>query len=79
MRHGVTSVGCCWTLMLVMFGIGVGELVWMVALTLVMASESAISDERRSRHIRQAIGIALLLLAALWLAHPAWLVPTVAS
>ncbi|HEU4784378.1 MAG TPA: DUF2182 domain-containing protein [Ktedonobacterales bacterium] len=78
-RHGVTSVGCCWALMLVMFGIGVGDLVWMVALTVVMASESAIPDERRSRNIRQVIGIALLLLAALWLAHPAWLVPATAS
>jgi predicted metal-binding membrane protein len=79
MRHGVTSVGCCWAMMLMMFGIGVGELGWMVALTLIMASESAIPDERRSRHIRQAIGLALLLLAALWLAHPAWLVPATAS
>lgn len=79
MRHGVTSVGCCWALMLVMFGIGVGDLVWMAALTIVMAIESAIPDERRSRNIRQVIGIALLMLAALWLAHPAWLVPATAS
>jgi predicted metal-binding membrane protein len=79
MRHGVISVGCCWALMLVMFGIGVGDLGWMVALTVVMASESAISDERRSRHIRQVIGVILLLLAALWLTHPIWLVPTTAS
>lgn len=79
MRHGVTSVGCCWALMLVMFGIGVGDLGWMVALTVVMTSESAISDDRRSRHIRQVIGVMLLLLAALWLAHPTWLVPTTAS
>jgi len=78
-RHGVTSVGCCWALMLVMFGIGVGELGWMVALTVVMASESAIPGERRSRRIRQAIGVVLLLLAALWLAHPVWLVPAAAG
>ena len=79
MRHGVTSVGCCWALMLVMFGIGVGGLSWMVALTAVMTGESAISDDRRSRHIRQVIGVMLLLLAALWLAHPTWLVPTTTS
>lgn len=79
MRHGVISVGCCWALMLVMFGIGVGDLGWMVALTLIMASESAILDERRSRYVRHTIGVVLLLLAALWLAHPAWLVPTAAS
>ncbi len=79
MRHGVTSVGCCWALMLVMFGIGVGDLGWMVALTVIMASESSTADKRRSRYVRQVIGIALLLLAALWLAHPAWFVPAAAS
>ena len=79
LRHGVTSVGCCWALMLVMFGIGVDDLGWMVALTVVMTSESAISNDQRSRHIRQGIGVMLLLLAALWLAHPTWLVPTTAS
>jgi predicted metal-binding membrane protein len=79
MRHGVTSVGCCWALMLVMFGIGVGDLGWIVALTVTMACESAMLHARRSRRIRNVIGIALLLLAALWLAHPSWLVPAAAS
>ena len=78
-RHGATSVGCCWALMLVMFGIGVGNLGWMVALTIMMASESILPDVRHSRRIRQAIGIVLLLLAALWLAHPAWLVAAAAT
>ena len=78
-RHGATSVGCCWALMLVMFGIGVGNLGWMVALTVMMASESAVPNARRSRHISLAIGVVLLLLAGLWLAHPAWLVPATAS
>ena len=64
--------------MLVMFGIGVGNLGWMVALTVMMASESVLPTVRHSRRIRQAIGIVLLLLAALWLAHPAWLVPATA-
>ncbi|HEY7342357.1 MAG TPA: DUF2182 domain-containing protein [Ktedonobacterales bacterium] len=77
--HGVISVGCCWALMLVMFGIGVGNLGWMGALTVMMASEAALPDVRHSRHIRLAIGVVLLLLAGLWLAHPAWLVPASAS
>ncbi len=65
--------------MLVMFGIGVGNLGWMVALSIMMASESALPDVRHSRRIRHAIGIVLLLLAALWLAHPAWLVAAAAT
>jgi len=61
-----------------MFGIGVGNLGWMVALTVMMASESVLPNVRHSRRIRQAIGIVLLVLAALLLAHPAWLVPATA-
>ncbi len=78
-RDGVASVGCCWALMLVMFGIGVGELGWMVALTATMAGEIAVPGGARSRLICQAVGVVLLLLAGLWLAHPAWLGPVAAS
>src|SRR5438105_5622574 len=37
--HGLFCVGCCWSLMLLMFGIGVGSLGWMLALGAVMAVE----------------------------------------
>jgi predicted metal-binding membrane protein len=78
-RYGAISVGCCWALMLVMFGIGMGNLGWMVALTVMMTSESAVPNVRHSRNIRLAVGVVLLLLAGLWLAHPVWLVPVAAS
>jgi hypothetical protein len=32
-RHGVFCVGCCWALMLVMFAVGVANLIWMALLT----------------------------------------------
>lgn len=38
-RHGWFCLGCCWALMLLMFGVGVGSLVWMTALTGVMVIE----------------------------------------
>ena len=38
-RHGLNCLGCCWALMLVMFGTGVGCLLWMAALTGVMVAE----------------------------------------
>lgn len=69
-RHGLSSVGCCWGLMLIMFGIGVGGLGWMAALTGAMVIEETLP---RYTWTRLALGVALLLLAALWLAHPAWL------
>ncbi|HEY7832034.1 MAG TPA: DUF2182 domain-containing protein [Ktedonobacterales bacterium] len=76
LRHGAFCLGCCWALMLVMFGIGVGGLAWMAALAGVMTIEKALPWGHR---LSPVIGIALLLLALLWLAHPAGLVPSVAS
>jgi predicted metal-binding membrane protein len=69
-RHGLFCLGCCWALMLIMFGIGVGSLAWMAGLTGMMVIEKALPGGRR---IAPFIGVACLLLAALWLLHPAWL------
>ena len=74
LRHGMFCLGCCWALMLVMFGLGVGSLVSMAALTGVMVVEKTFPGGRR---LSPVIGIALLLLAVLWLAHPAWLLSSV--
>jgi predicted metal-binding membrane protein len=38
-RHGLSCLGCCWALMLLMFATGVGSLGWMLALTAVMVGE----------------------------------------
>jgi len=38
-HHGLFCVGCCWSLMLVMFAVGVGNLGWMLALAVVMGVE----------------------------------------
>jgi predicted metal-binding membrane protein len=70
LRHGAFCLGCCWALMLVMFGLGVGSLVWMAALTGVMAAEKALPGGQRLTPI---IGVVLFGLSALWLAHPTWL------
>ena len=71
-RYGTVSIGCCWGLMLIMFGIGVGGLGWMAALTGAMVIEATFP---RGRQTRLALGVVLLLLAGLWLLHPGWLVP----
>jgi predicted metal-binding membrane protein len=39
LRHGLYCVGCCWSLMTVMFALGVGNLGWMLLLGSVMAVE----------------------------------------
>ena len=39
LHHGIFCVGCCWALMLLMFGVGVGNVGWMLVLGSVMAME----------------------------------------
>jgi predicted metal-binding membrane protein len=41
--HGAFCIGCCWSLMLLMFAVGVGNIAWMLALGAVMAVEKNIS------------------------------------
>ena len=70
LRHGAFCLGCCWALMLVMFGLGVGSLLSMALLTGVMVFEKTYPGGQR---LSPVIGFVLLGLAVLWLAHPAWL------
>jgi predicted metal-binding membrane protein len=70
LRHGGYCLGCCWALMLVMFGVGVGNLAGMAVLTGVMVIEKAVPGGKR---LSPLVGIALLLLGIVWLAHPLWL------
>jgi predicted metal-binding membrane protein len=39
MHHGLFCIGCCWALMLLMFVVGAGSIVWMMVLGAVMAVE----------------------------------------
>jgi len=45
--HGLFCIGCCWTLMLLMFAVGVGSLGWMLVLGAVMAIEKNLPWGRR--------------------------------
>jgi predicted metal-binding membrane protein len=74
LRHGAFCLGCCWALMLVMFGVGVGSLIWMAALAGVMVVEKTSPGGQRLSPI---IGVVLVLLATLWLVHPTWLLRSV--
>jgi predicted metal-binding membrane protein len=57
MHHGLFCVGCCWTLMLLMFPIGSGNVGWMLALGAVMAIEKNLPSGRR---LGPPIGVLLL-------------------
>src|SRR5690606_29214040 len=68
-RHGLFCLGCCWALMLVMFAVGVGSLVWMVGLTAVMVAEKT---TRWGRRLAPVVGVALIALGLLAILRPTW-------
>jgi predicted metal-binding membrane protein len=58
---GLYCLGCCWSLMLVMFAAGAGSIPLMLALGTAMAVEKNVSWGTR---VRAPLGIALLACAA---------------
>ena len=56
-HHGIFCIGCCWSLMLLMFAVGVGNLGWMLALGTVMAVEKNMPWGRR---LSAPLGVVLL-------------------
>jgi predicted metal-binding membrane protein len=68
-HHGMFCVGCCWALMLLMFGVGVGNLGWMLALGAVMAIEKNMPWGKK---ISAPLGVALLCWGAVILLQHSW-------
>jgi len=61
MEHGLFCVGCCWSLMLLMFLVNAGSLVWMLLLGAVMALEK---NSPWGRRLSAPIGV-LMFIGAL--------------
>jgi len=55
-RQGLFCLGCCWAMMLVMFAVGVMNVVWMAALGIVMTVEKI----GTGRKFTYAVGVALI-------------------
>ena len=70
LHHGLFCLGCCWALMLIMFAVGVGQLVVMALLTGLMTIEKT---ARIGRRLAPIVGIGLLLWGGVILANPGWL------
>jgi predicted metal-binding membrane protein len=58
LRHGAFCLGCCWPLMLVMFGVGVGSLPLMLGLAAVML---ALKTAPGGRRLARPVGVGLLI------------------
>lgn len=61
LRQGTYCVGCCWLLMVLLFVLGVMNLVWIAALTLLVLLEKVL---RQPRWLVRLTGVALLGWAA---------------
>jgi len=60
--HGLFCVGCCWSLMLVMFAVGMGSVAWMLAIGAIAAVEKNVTWGRR---LGRPLGVVLLLAGLL--------------
>lgn len=67
LTHGTYCLGCCWALMSVLLVVGLMNLVWMVALSLVFLAEKC---WRRGEVLTHILGTALALLGAAVVIHP---------
>jgi predicted metal-binding membrane protein len=56
-KQGLYCLGCCWAMMLVMFAVGVMNVIWMAGLGMVMTFEKIGTGKR----FTYAIGVALIV------------------
>jgi predicted metal-binding membrane protein len=68
-HHGIFCIGCCWSLMLLMFVVGMANIGWMLALGIVMAVEKNMPWGRRLSAPLGAVllgwGLILVLVATI--------------
>ena len=62
-RQGLYCLGCCWAMMLLMFAVGVMNVIWMAALGTVMTIEKINTTTRFSR----ALGAVFIIAGAVFI------------
>jgi predicted metal-binding membrane protein len=75
LKQGLFCVGCCWAMMLLMFAVGVMNVIWMAGLGIVMTIEKLGTGKWFTRAVGVALiagGAAFVLsgFAAHWPGHP---------
>ena len=64
LRHGAHCMGCCWMLMVVLFAVGVMNLLWVAVLTLVVLLEKT---GRAGVLVARAAGAAMIVVGIVFL------------
>lgn len=63
-RHGIYCVGCCWALMLVLFGVGVMNMLWVLLITAFVLVEKIVPAPGAFRFVS---GLGLVCWGGYWL------------
>jgi predicted metal-binding membrane protein len=58
LRHGAYCIGCCWALMLMLFGVGVMNLLWIAAIAGLVLAEKVVPA---GRLVSRGMGAAMLM------------------
>ena len=66
LSHGLYCLGCCWSLMLLMFAVGSGNIGWMLTLGAIMAVEK---NAPWGKRIGKPLGAALIVVGLLTAAN----------
>jgi predicted metal-binding membrane protein len=71
LKQGLYCLGCCWAMMLVMFAVGIMNVVWMAVLAIVMTIEKITSGNRLTYGLGAAliaigVGFVFAAFAAHW-------------
>lgn len=70
LKQGLFCLGCCWAMMLVMFAVGIMNVVWMAALGVLMTVEKMTITNRLTHAIGVfAIAAGLAFIASAFMAH----------
>lgn len=62
--HGMNCLGCCWALMTVAFALGVMNVAWMAAVTVLLVAEKMLP---RGELLSRVTGVCLMALGVGWL------------
>ena len=69
-HHGLFCVGCCWALMLILFAVGVMNMLWVILITLFVLVEKIVPVS--PKYIRSISGLSLIIWGGYWLSLYPW-------
>jgi predicted metal-binding membrane protein len=64
LKHGLTCIGCCWALMMLLFVGGVMNLLWIAALSTLVLLEKLVPF---GRLVPRAVGLVLVAAGAIFI------------